>query len=184
MVKEVRRGLFLIPFKNYHGRKGSIAEKHVSLFRIRKLTQARKYIAVKSRQKMFAEDYVNLLNHVLKMLAEQLSPALNDVIQKRIRDLQKPAFSDDVEERELQIKAIRGICVEPASFSDDGPMKALKALRRLDVILQSDERLFLEECSQCLSDEIPACLAKGDRIETELDGPSCSSRTAKGSLQR
>ena len=46
-------------------------------------------------------------------------------------------------------------------------MKALKALRRLDVILQSDERLFLEECSQCLSDET-RLLKKGEELKPNL----------------
>lgn len=161
-------GFVFDPVQNFMDEKVQLLKSIYHFSESEKLTTARKFIVAKSRQKMFAEDYVKLLNHVLKLLNDQLSPALHDLLQKRIRDIQKPAFSDDVEERELQIKAIRGIRVEPSSFSDDGPINARKALHRLDAILQSDERVFLEECSEWDSDEIPAFLAKGEELKLNL----------------
>ncbi|MBT3328208.1 MAG: AAA family ATPase, partial [Gemmatimonadales bacterium] len=67
----------------------------------------------------------------------------------------------DPEQVELMVKAARSIRVDEGPFSDDGPIQARKALRRLDSILEPDERAFLERCASVDPEPVPEWLGEG-----------------------
>lgn len=90
-----------------------------------------------------------LLEEIYDLTKNIISGELGDRLleQSRTLALEKlPENSADHEARELAIKSIRSLRIEPISFSDDGPTTAYKALRRLEPlnILSDGDRSLLE----------------------------------------
>ena len=90
-----------------------------------------------------------LLEEIYNLTKNIISGELSDRLLEQSRTLTLGKFtknSTDREAKELAIKSIQSLRVEPISFSDDGPTTAYKALRRLDSlnILSDADRSLLE----------------------------------------
>jgi AAA domain len=96
-----------------------------------------------------------------------IPPALHDRLERRIAELTRPpAPVSDVEDQELRLVAARGIRTMAESFLDDGPMKARKALVRLDALLLPEERELLGVAAAWVDPGAPPWL---DRIGAMRD---------------
>ena len=79
------------------------------------------------------------------------------------------------------IQAARAIRVDDGPFSDDGPIQARKALRRLDSVLTPAERAYLERCAAVEPEPVPPWLADGrahrDALIDRLTRPAAVSES-------
>lgn len=116
------------------------------------------------------------LRELAGVVAGLVPPTLLDRLDVRVAELARPAgASADPEEHGLRVGAARGIRVEPVPFLDDGPMKARKALARLDAILLPAERDFLDASAGWTESHAPPWLLNGaalrDAIIDRLEAP-------------
>ncbi len=95
-------------------------------------------------------------------------PELHDAVLARAAELERPSGLGDIEDHEALIRAARGIRVDAGPFSDDGPLKARMALRRLDGVLTDDERTFLERSASCEPEPAPTWLEDGRSLRDAL----------------
>ena len=108
-----------------------------------------------------SEDVSRLLRDVREYALPHIPPDLTDKLMELRQKLEsKNLIQDDNQERELALKAVRGIRIDKIAFSDDGSIQALKALRRLDKlnILTAAEHSLLERASDWAGQEVPEFL--------------------------
>ncbi len=91
------------------------------------------------------DQVAQLLDDFIGLPARVLSTSL----WERLRELrfQKSQPQGDDLQRNLQLKAARGIRPVQAAFTDDGPVRALRAAKALDGMLGDDERALLSRAS-------------------------------------
>jgi hypothetical protein len=70
--------------------------------------------------------------------------------------------TEDSEERELALRAVRSIRTDPITFSDDGPRTAMKALNRLKLlqVLETSDARVLKNASEWMEEETPPFLGE------------------------
>lgn len=107
------------------------------------------------------------LRELLAMVVDLLPPALRDRVERRAATLGRPGVTDgDPEEHELRLAAARGIRAKAASFEDDGPVRARRALLRLARVLLPEEKQLLDACASWAEAAAPPWL---DRVEAVRD---------------
>ncbi len=107
------------------------------------------------------------LRELAAAVAALVPPLLRDRLVKRAEELTRATLAvADPEEHELRLAAAHGIRIVPAAFEDDGPVKAGKALRRLDALLKAEERELLVACAGWTDIAAPSWLP---RVETLRD---------------
>jgi len=126
-----------------------------------RLSRARGLAVSCCRMKSFPSEQAERIRDLVGLLRSSLPPTLRDRALGRADELTQPVGLGDPEDVELRIRAARSIRVDAGPFSDDGPLQARKALRRLDDILTDAERRFLERCVALEPDHVPAWLDEG-----------------------
>ena len=99
------------------------------------------------RARSLPAEQADRIRDLIRVLGDLVPPELRDRALARAVHLNRPSRGGDPEATALLIQAARSIRVEDGPFSDDGPIQAHKALRRLDAVLMPDERSFLERCA-------------------------------------
>jgi len=102
-----------------------------------------------------------------------LSPSLLDrllTIRQELSGKQDSGSSFQTDERDLLLKAIRGIRVDAISFGDDGPKNAMKVLHRLESLgaCDGDVRQLLTAASDWDTDDEPAFLHQLKSLQDAL----------------
>lgn len=126
-----------------------------------RLSRARQLAVACIRAPSLPIEHAGRIRDLVHILDELLPPALRDRAQERAASLGRPAGLGNPEEVALRVQAARGIRVDEVTFSDDGPLQARKALRRLEAVLTAEERAFLERCARWESEPVPRWLAEG-----------------------
>ena len=100
----------------------------VALKKCRDLALA--YINTPSR----SDDIAQLLQDVRDLAGPHIPPTLNDELLERQQSARSPlsSLAGEDDDQSLVLKAVRGLRVDAVTFSDDGPMQARRALRRLE----------------------------------------------------
>lgn len=128
----------------------------VALRRCRDIAVA--YLQAPSRD----EDLAALLQEVEEIAAPHIPASLKDRILELKTSLRSRGSSSvgEDQDRELCLKAVRGLRVDAAAFSDDGPTQALKALRRLERlgVLEADQSSLLDRAADWESEDTPPFL--------------------------
>jgi hypothetical protein len=101
-----------------------------------------------------------LLENIYNLTKIRISGELSDRLLEQSRTLtlgNSTNYSINNEARELAIKAIQSLRIEPISFSDDGPTAAYKTLRRLESLnlLSDGSRRLLETAADWDNFEFP-----------------------------
>ncbi len=133
-----------------------------------RLAQARGLVISCCRTRSLPAEQASRIRELVSVLGELLPPDLRDQVVARAGELERPAGLDDPEEAELMERAARCIRVDAGPFSDDGPLQARKALRRLDAILTDEERAFLEQCVAVEPEQVPPWLEEGRPLRESL----------------
>ena len=133
-----------------------------------RLSQARGLAVACFRTKSLPAEQAGRIRDLVRVLGELLPPSLRDRAMERAASLERPPGLADPEEAELLVRAARSIRVDGGPFSDDGPLQAKKALRRLDVLLTPKERHFLERCSAIEGEASPPWLEEGRPLRDAL----------------
>jgi hypothetical protein len=102
-----------------------------------------------------------LLEDIYNLTKLRISGELSDRLLEQSRTLtlgNSPNYSINNEARELAIKAIKSLRIEPISFSDDGPTAAYKTLHRLESLnlLSDGSRHLLETAADWDNFEFPS----------------------------
>jgi len=133
-----------------------------------RLSQARNLVLACVRMRSLPSEQATRIRELVAVLGDLLPPAQRDRAFERASSIERPATQGDPEETELRIKAARGIRVDEGPFSDDGPIKARIALRRLDGLLTHEERHFLERCADVEPEDVPSWLDEGRPLRDAL----------------
>jgi hypothetical protein len=109
-------------------------------------------------------------------------PLMDKLDAEIVRAARRRATSDEAE-RELLLRAVRGVRDDVTTFEDDGPVKARVALARLRAELRPDERALLQRCADWDEPGSPPWLAqvavaKAQVLDRLLDAPT----TAEGGI--
>ena len=101
-----------------------------------------------------------LLEDIYNLTKLRISGELSDRLLEQSRTLtlgNSTNYSINNETRELAIKAIKSLRIEPIAFSDDGPTAAYKTLRRLESLnlLSDGDRRLLETAADWDNFEFP-----------------------------
>ena len=131
-----------------------------------RLSQARGLAVACFRTRSLPAEQAGRIRELVRILDELVPPSLRDRALARAASLERPLGVGDPEETALMVQAARAIRVDDGPFSDDGPLQARKALRRLDAVLSPEERAFLERCAAAEPEPVPAWLA-GGRVHRE-----------------
>jgi len=118
------------------------------------------------------EDVGALIDNIRDIAGAHLPGALAD----RLLELRQKASrggqdaSGDDPERELALKAARGLRVDAVAFSDDGPTQALKALRRLERlgVLNDQQRALLRRAADWDEERSPSFVDELAKLQSEL----------------
>ena len=118
------------------------------------------------------EDVGALLDNIRDIAGAHLPGALAD----RLLELRQKASrggqdaSGDDPERELALKAARGLRVDAVAFSDDGPTQALKALRRLERlgVLNDQQSDLLRRAADWDEERAPSFVDELAKLQSEL----------------
>lgn len=145
------------------------AEKRLSELRARirtppeaeRLSQARRLAVACFRARSLPAEQAQRIRDITRALGDLLPPDLRDRALERASSLDRPVSAGNPEETKLMIQAARGVRVDEGSFSDDGPIQARKARRRLEAILTPEERAFLERCEALEPGQVPPWLGEG-----------------------
>jgi hypothetical protein len=133
-----------------------------------RLSQARALAVACYRMKSLPAEQEGRLRDLVRVLDDLLAPDLRDKVLERASSLSRPTGAADLEEADLMLKAARAIRVNVGPFSDDGPIQARKALRRLAAVLTVEERRFLERCAEVEPGGTPSWLAEGQALRDGL----------------
>ena len=145
------------------------ADERLSALRARGGTQpeaerlgaARRLAVACMRARSLPVEQARRITELIRHLGDLVPNALRDRALERVAALERPADAGDPEALELLIQAARAIRIDEGPFSDDGPIQARKALRRLDSVLTPTERAFLERCAVVEPEPVPPWLAEG-----------------------
>jgi hypothetical protein len=104
-----------------------------------------------------------LINQIFELTQGKIEAQLSDKLLEYAFMLargQNLASSENSEERDLVLKAVKSIRSEALTFSDDGARTAMKALKRLEPlqVLENSERQLLRNASEWVEEEAPPFL--------------------------
>ena len=133
-----------------------------------RLSRARGLAVACFRTRSLPAEQAARIRELVGVLDELLPPRLRDRALERASALERPLGARDPEETELMEQTARAIRVDDAPFSDDGPIKARKALRRLETLLSPEERSFLERCAAMELEQVPPWLSEGRPLRDAL----------------
>lgn len=125
-----------------------------------RLARARQQAVACVRMKALPAEQARRLGEIIATLGDLLPPSLASKAEARVAVLARPVTPADPESGELLVGAARGIRVDAASFRDDGPLQARKALLRLKDVLTPEERTLLERCKSIEADPAPAWIGE------------------------
>lgn len=119
-----------------------------------------------------SEDLAALVGAVRDLAAPHIPPRLVDELlemQQRLRLGQRSSGSGN-QDRDLALKAVRSLRVDEVAFADDGPLQALKALRRLEKlgVLVAKERELLDCAAGWESPQPPGFLNELANLQQSL----------------
>ncbi|MGI0480067.1 DEAD/DEAH box helicase [Geminocystis sp. CENA526] len=190
-----RTTLFQLPAVRIGGKKGKNSELDnvdrwrreriqrvkASLAHLPKLTGQETLRKVKQLTAMYQltpgnqEDTVKLLKDIYELTLYCISADLSDQLLQLSQELKQSATNlnqEDSEKRELALKAVQGIRVTWATFSDDGDKNARKALTRLkslDILNDYDEDLLKQAGDWQETSEPPFLTKLGDLQQKLLE---------------
>lgn len=104
------------------------------------------------------ENVTKLLDETRILAGPHIPASLQDALLALRQRIQRPnaygALSDEID---LALKAARGLRTDAATFSDDGPAQAFKAIRRLKPldILNDEELALLQRVAEWETDDLP-----------------------------
>lgn len=97
------------------------------------------------------ENVEKLIGEIRNLATGYIPNSLSDKLLELQQSLRSTTqgHSDSDQDRELALRAIRGLHVDVVTFSDDGPIQALKALRRTErlSLLTQEERTLLQRAA-------------------------------------
>ncbi|WP_324281619.1 AAA domain-containing protein [Cyanobacterium aponinum UTEX 3221] len=188
-----RTTLFQLPAVRIGGKKGKNSELdnvdrwrreriqrvRASLAHLPKLTGQETLRKVKQLTAMYQltpgnqEDTVKLLKDIYELTICCISPDLSDQLLRLSQELKQNRShlnQEDSEKRELALKAVQGIRVTWATFSDDGDENALKALARLKPldILSKEEEDLLKQAGVWVEESEPPFLGELVDLQQKL----------------
>lgn len=126
-----------------------------------RLGAARRLAVACMRARSHPAEQASRITELVRHLGGLVPNDLRDRALERVAALERPAGAGDPEALELMLQAARAIRVDDGPFSDDGPIQARKALRRLDSVLTPTERAFLERCAAVEPEPVPPWVAEG-----------------------
>lgn len=127
------------------------------------------------------DEAVQTLREVAERTRGRLSQELQDRLTELRQVLSRPAAVLPIDiEREPVLRAIRGLRTTAESFSDDGPVSAYKALRRLSDLLAPDERNLLQEAADWTAPQAPPFLSELVRLRERMVEQLSSPPSAEG----
>ncbi len=126
-----------------------------------RLSKARALTVACFRARSLPAEQAARILEIVRVLDRLTPPDLRDRALETASALRRPTRSGDPEEAALMLRAARSIRVDAGPFSDDGPIQARKALRRLDAVLEQEERGFLQRCAEREPEEPPEWLEEG-----------------------
>jgi hypothetical protein len=133
-----------------------------------RLSRARGLVLACVRTLSLPAEQAGRMRDLVNVLDGLMPPDLRDKALERAATLDRPCGMGDPEEAALLIQAARSIRVDDGPFSDDGPLQARKALRRLETILAPEERAYLVRCAEVEPEQVPSWLAEGRRHRDAL----------------
>ena len=135
------------------GRTGAEDSVHAALRTVRKI--ALMYLKTPSLR----DDSAAVLRQVSETASPWLPAELVDDMTQLRAELTAPRPTPlGGEDRDFVLRAVRGLRTEPAAFSDDGPVNAYKALRRLERL--DDGATLKLDGSTLLTTEVRSCLER------------------------
>lgn len=110
-----------------------------------------------------SDESLKVVCEVQDLSRSYISPGLNDRLEAIRQELSRsPTRMNDAEDadRELALKAVRGLRTDPIAFGDDGPRNASRALLRLQRLGLYDEskHRVLSDAAGWTADDTPAFL--------------------------
>lgn len=133
-----------------------------------RLARARRIAVVCLRSRSLPTEQAARLRDLARILDDLMPPTLRDEVTATAARLERPSSAGDPEEIQLLVRSARGIRVDPGTFADDGPIKARIALTRLNHVLSSEERDFLERCRNVEVGTSPAWITEGAPLRDNL----------------
>ena len=118
------------------------------------------------------DDVVSLLGTVREIALPHVPPAVGDQLldlSQRLRGTGRGRTDPDAEIEQAE-RAVRGLRIDAAAFSDDGDRQARKALRRLEGlnVLQASDRALLEKSADWDVDVEPDFLSDLASLQSAL----------------
>ena len=114
-----------------------------------------------------------LLRQVFELTKDKIYSELSDRLLEYSNKLARGQELQDTEnsqEREVALRAVKSIRTDAVTFSDDGPGTAMKALRRLDClqVLDNGDRQLLQQASEWMDEEDPPFLGELELLRQRL----------------
>ena len=119
------------------------------------------------------EQTATLIKEILELTKGKIKGELSDkLLEYKSRlskgyDLQN---TENSEERDLALKAVKSLRIQPVAFSDDGSLQAMKALRRLEPlqILDASQKQLLHNAADWMEEETPPFLDELASLREQL----------------
>jgi len=119
-----------------------------------------------------ADDTAKLLGEVYSLSAGHVPAEIHDGLLELKQRIQKSTSSTTTgsDDRDLALKAVRGLRTDPVTFSDDGPDQAYKVLRRLAHLnlLEDSAQNILQQAADWSSVEAPGFLPELKTLQAAL----------------
>lgn len=107
-----------------------------------------------------SENLAALVGEVRELAAPHIPHKLVDELLDLQQGFRCSNQGSGNQERDLALKAVRGLRVDAVAFSDDGPLQALKVIKRTEKlgILTEEERALLYSAAECENEDPPGFL--------------------------
>ena len=149
-------------------RVAQLRAKQVVRTEAERLTNARRLVIAATRSTSNAREQALQVRQIVRELEMLLEPSVRDNLLRHADQLIAPTSSAEPEELQQALRAARGIRVDEATFSDDGPLRANIALARLERWLDADAKRFLSNCVAIEQGDAPSWIEQGAALRTAL----------------
>ncbi len=133
-----------------------------------RLTNARRLVIAARLSTSTTLEQALQIRQIVRELETLLEPSVRDNLLRHADQLTAPTSSGEPEELQQAMRAARGIRVDEATFSDDGPLRANIALARLERWLDADAKSFLSKCVSVEQGDAPSWIEQGAALRTAL----------------